>query len=314
MFYIYQFYNDKNQLLYIGKTINLVQRFISHFSENNWKSKEVSRIMYAECKTKTDMDIYEIYYINVLNPRYNISLVNNVVPSFKLEELDFKEYRNELNTSSLNKSYSNIFKSNKPNTDLLITEQRFLFMSLEIILKENIKYNNKNLNFYYQVKIPIVDYIKKFNIKANNIYDIIRNLLDSFSMKHYKINNDYKVLVEYCTVDDNNDIVLFFNMETIKYLIKNKDKYLFFNVNIRNKYTLKLFNISKELNNKRINYEDLRGVLLIGEKYNMYSDFKRQLLDPAIKEINNLSNINIVIIPKFTYKTRQIETVQFKLN
>lgn len=86
--YIYKFYNN-NSLLYIGKSKNIYSRFNAHKNSKEWFS-EVTHIHIAMCKNDIDMDIYELYYINKLNPLYNIASVKNTSPTFEIDELEFK--------------------------------------------------------------------------------------------------------------------------------------------------------------------------------------------------------------------------------
>ena len=90
MYYIYLYYCD-NDLLYVGKTINSGQRFKSHKSSSFW-FKKATHIHIGKCSTESDMNIYELYYINKLTPKFNIASVTNSKPSFILPELDFKIY------------------------------------------------------------------------------------------------------------------------------------------------------------------------------------------------------------------------------
>ena len=64
--YVYVMYNDKNEVLYVGKTINIESRMRQHFGKDaeEWKM-EVKNIKYMNCFTEIDMSIYEIYLIKI---------------------------------------------------------------------------------------------------------------------------------------------------------------------------------------------------------------------------------------------------------
>lgn len=74
-FYVYRLLNEARDVLYVGKTTNLSDRISTHISGRGHLPKEVSNsIRYVEVKkykTKLDMDIHELYYINKLRPKYN---------------------------------------------------------------------------------------------------------------------------------------------------------------------------------------------------------------------------------------------------
>lgn len=91
MYKIYKLYNNYD-LLYVGKTKNPIGRLRRHLSEKEWRN-EITHIEIAECRNQIDMDIYEKYYINKLNAKYNIASVYNEQPTFNIEELSFKRYR-----------------------------------------------------------------------------------------------------------------------------------------------------------------------------------------------------------------------------
>ena len=88
-YYIYKMYNDKDELLYIGKTHNLYARMNAHFSNSQlkdqaWKLK-VDKIEVIELYNQYDIDIIEIYLIGKEKPKYNSDKVyENISPSFNI--------------------------------------------------------------------------------------------------------------------------------------------------------------------------------------------------------------------------------------
>ena len=61
-FYIYKHILN-NEVVYVGKTINMESRQKSHNKDKDWFIEGLE-IEYAEVDNKTIMDIYELYYIN----------------------------------------------------------------------------------------------------------------------------------------------------------------------------------------------------------------------------------------------------------
>ena len=97
-FYIYMMYNNKDELLYIGQTKNLKQRFQTHFTKailetEPWK-KDVCYIDTFECKTEYDMRILEIYLIGKLKPKYNkeFAFDDEVTLTIKINKINYKRY------------------------------------------------------------------------------------------------------------------------------------------------------------------------------------------------------------------------------
>jgi hypothetical protein len=80
-------------------------------AQQPWRN-EITHISIAQCKTKVDMDLYEKYYINKLNPKYNKAIVYNEMPTFAVEELNFDKF--ELN-EFLNMNKSHVSKDDNIN-------------------------------------------------------------------------------------------------------------------------------------------------------------------------------------------------------
>ena len=68
-YYVYRFKDKNDDIIYVGKTINLDQRFKQH----KHLTKDVKKIEYIECSTESDMAWKEIYYINLYK---NVNTVN----------------------------------------------------------------------------------------------------------------------------------------------------------------------------------------------------------------------------------------------
>ena len=74
--YVYRFMSDKNQVLYVGKTVNMDQRMKHHFSKKSHLAHtdlytRVQRIEYMTCKDEFEALQKELLYINLYKPRYN---------------------------------------------------------------------------------------------------------------------------------------------------------------------------------------------------------------------------------------------------
>lgn len=90
-YFVYMFLDEEETPLYIGSSINLVQRvekqhFISPYG--NLSAECVYRtksILYHECVSSEDMKIKERYLINILEPVYNEQLNNKNKFSFSID-------------------------------------------------------------------------------------------------------------------------------------------------------------------------------------------------------------------------------------
>ena len=74
--YCYRFMSDKNQVLYVGKTVNMDARMKNHFSKKSHLANtdlysKVQRIEYLTCKDEFEALQKELTYINLYKPKYN---------------------------------------------------------------------------------------------------------------------------------------------------------------------------------------------------------------------------------------------------
>ena len=69
------FYYIGNEIVYVGKTINGINKRLSeHYHQNDELSKhlnEIHRIDYMQLQSQADMDMCELFYIYKLRPKYN---------------------------------------------------------------------------------------------------------------------------------------------------------------------------------------------------------------------------------------------------
>ena len=85
-------YNKNNTVIYVGRTERLSKRLCDHKLNDFWWN-EVDKITVSKLKSKTDMAIYEIYYINKFKPKYNTKDKFDDYCTLKLKELKFEEYK-----------------------------------------------------------------------------------------------------------------------------------------------------------------------------------------------------------------------------
>ena len=131
--FVYRILNKDGEVIYVGKTESLPNRYNQHFSKASSHlplkaREEVHKLQFMAMSSSALMDIKEIYYINLYKPKYNMSYVYdedaftisdfsndvwldydiNVMKSFKREDFG-------LNISS-------IFKRKRNNSYLVYIE------------------------------------------------------------------------------------------------------------------------------------------------------------------------------------------------
>lgn len=90
-YYIYRYYNKENEIIYVGLTSRPMQNRVKEHEKDKLKN-ETYRIDYATVKTRADMQLYEIYYINKYQPKYNIRTLDKKGIHISLPELEFFPY------------------------------------------------------------------------------------------------------------------------------------------------------------------------------------------------------------------------------
>ena len=74
--FVYKFISDKNQVLYVGKTVNMDARMKNHFSKKSHLHgsglyEQIQRIEYMTCKNEFEALQKELMYINFYKPKFN---------------------------------------------------------------------------------------------------------------------------------------------------------------------------------------------------------------------------------------------------
>lgn len=90
---VYRFYGENNALLYVGKSVNLYQRVMSHFSSDHLSTKEmtiaqsITHLDWTETAGDLGAQLLELKQIKTLNPIYNRrSRASKTLVSIKLEK------------------------------------------------------------------------------------------------------------------------------------------------------------------------------------------------------------------------------------
>ena len=136
-YFVYRFLDKTGNILYVGKTVNLTRRILSHEHLND----EVKSIEYLECKSEADMGWKEVYYINLFrNERMtNITDVfNGEITNLGLQE-DWKPFVKTTRKYTISKERV------KTNSDLINNVQlRKNSNLIHIIEKHKINFLDKD--------------------------------------------------------------------------------------------------------------------------------------------------------------------------
>ena len=95
--YIYRFIDCDNNIIYVGKTSQTLDKRISqHFTKGHLSRecyRSIVRIEYQKYKTESDALIMETYYITKDNPKYNKLQKSRDLPTLDLDINEWKLYR-----------------------------------------------------------------------------------------------------------------------------------------------------------------------------------------------------------------------------
>ena len=160
-YYIYKHLDLNGNVIYCCKTVRMNTRQREHLKKSIWKD-DIFKITFCEVENKTVMDLYEIYLINTINPKYNTQDKRND----DLNYINFKEYQfMDYNVDLDELRYVRKFKK-KPK-DLSFDYYGKYICLLELADKDgDIEYEKDKI-------------IKIFNLKNSAFDTFIKALIDS---------------------------------------------------------------------------------------------------------------------------------------
>lgn len=164
-FYVYKWVDNNDNILYIGKTTNIENRTKQHIHDKDWINKD-TKLYYAELPNKTDMDIYEIYYINKFKPMHNTNYMNEATFSFALPELKFKLFKQKEKVKKI-----------KPN--LLFFKDPFVINKNEM---------GESLKWLY-IEVNNMD---SFKLTNSYLYELIKDYQEDFVRLFYDLCSSFE--------------------------------------------------------------------------------------------------------------------------
>ena len=97
MAYIYRFLDINNDVIYVGKTAqSLDKRIAQHFTNGHLDPscyKSIAKIEYQKYKTESDALVMETYYITKYNPRFNKLQKSRDLPTLDLDKQQWRTYK-----------------------------------------------------------------------------------------------------------------------------------------------------------------------------------------------------------------------------
>lgn len=195
-----------------------------------------------------------------------------------------------------------VYKSNdlvSASYNLTLAEQRIVLFAIS-------KLNPTDLNDNKTVTIKVGEFAEQYkDINKNSVYKAIKDGLDDLYNKSIIIKDSSKKITfrwlqskTYYNNEASAEIV--FSDQIMPYLfdLKNKfTKYKLSNISsFKSSYSVRLYELLaqyKVVKTRNIEVNILREILLLNNKYIRLFDFKKRVVEKAVKEINNKSDLFI---------------------
>lgn len=321
-YYVY-FYYQNDEIIYIGKTINIKKRHQQHMLEQDFIDNPYTHISILQCNTAIDMDILEKYFIATYQPKMNTIDINKGLPSLNLnisipDKITKEEFESNINTYNTNNIYNNNYHPisaynfilndiKQPSKilldDKIIKKQCFFTINPDYWLNYDFIYSQYRLLFWLL-------FIYQESGKNNNFYPYFMYFDKASDVKghggHTAYNINKKILQDFINLnlitEDSTSSQIIFTQKMID-ACKNSEYNIqlefcsFFQQRdvIKTKYSTKLllFLAKNNFNDGFYSVEDLRKIF--NSLTDRAIDFQRNKLFPAIKELNEKMPFSIQI-------------------
>lgn len=190
------------------------------------------------------------------------------------------------------------------------------------------------------IEVSVSNYASQFNAESNNIYSAIKESVRTLKRREFSYIDRYKGKLAYTTanwvnkvtyIDDGGMVVLYLSEEVISMISRLEDQFTRYHLKqvsaFKSKYSTRLYElvIKWQGTGKTEKYDinGLRGKLGLGvNEYKTMSNFKVNVLDKAISEINQYTDIQVnytqfktgrlITAVQFNFEKKQSKTVTVK--
>lgn len=170
-FYVYFYYNNQQEIIYVGQTEEVGRRWEQHKYNEEW-TKEVTKIGVRKYPDKSSMDMYEYCYIKMLCPKYNKAIKGPQKASAGIDD------KYELKIYSVDE-FEKMFCAKESNPKKRLNyEERLINKGFDIVAVEN-----GIINFFDEetLKLDLDNTVFKF-----------KDSKDVYFMSSFASNNQHK--------------------------------------------------------------------------------------------------------------------------
>ncbi|MCF9035510.1 replication initiation protein, partial [Acinetobacter nectaris] len=205
-----------------------------------------------------------------------------------------------------------IVKSNQvieAGYELTTNEQRLVLLAVSMISKDedvsaNVGYEISAQNFAAAYNIHPKTAYRELKEATNRLYErsiIIRNEQQTLKVRWTSmIITDNPYFPDVLPDEDWKQVVIFFSPQIVPYLSNlkaNFTQYLQSDIsNVSGAYTIRFYELIcqyKTVGKREISISDLRFMLKIDDKYPLFYDFKKRVIEPSIREINEKTPMQV---------------------
>lgn len=184
----------------------------------------------------------------------------------------------------------------KARYNLTVNQQKIITYIISLI-----KPTDKELKKY---EISIHDFCQVCGINNSNFYTEIKDIIDNLDKKSFWVETEEKIykfrwFSEVEIIKGAGKVCIQLNSNIQKYLIdlsQSFTQYELYNIlALKGKYSIRLYEWFKSysfLKEKDIDLDQIKRILQ-AEHYKEYKDFRRRVVEPAIKEINEYTDIEV---------------------
>ena len=166
----------------------------------------------------------------------------------------------------------------------------------------------QDINPYFGYEITAQEFATAYNIHPKTAYRELREASNKLYERSIIIRNEQQTMkLRWASsiIADNpyptdvfpdehwKRVVIFFNPQILPYLSNlkaNFTQYLQSDISdVSGAYTIRFYELIcqyRTIGKREVSIQDLRFILNIGDKYPLFYDFKKRVIEPAIKEIN----------------------------
>jgi hypothetical protein len=304
-----------------------------HNQKKYFKSKEVSKVLFARCISATDRDIYELYYINLYSPKYNDKQNYGQKFSFELPELEFVEYHDDVKLRPVKYATQQLTINTNEEAieNNIVTEQRITNMKsilstssyklslleqkLLLYMMKIIDENDKEKTY----KVYVSDFQESTNVKSRgSIYMSLKQISDNYNTQQIILNNKCIDIYDYIEYGQGYGYLnIKFNNEFFEILLQHKkclsQKEIDNTLLLSSTYSIRMYQILKSLPDDNIfSINELKYMLGIKEdKYTRFDDIKFRMLTISQKELSE--KLNFIYKYNLIKRSRKVDALEFEI-